>query len=209
MRSGRDRADVHQDNSKEMDALPASGTRFVFANMSNLLCLRPGANPTGRRSPNECAQSRCNQQETFEDERRLLKTTSKLIRTSQLFNLAMHLQLRPTIHSRGVNISLPINPRTFAMPDSCQPFRCSRGVRAVPTFSRRPALVLSWLCVLLCFRSGLRCFPYGRVGHKWPTSKARDQDCIGHGVSYTLGLNSSWQPLCQWIHAHPQDVMEG
>ena len=160
--------------------------RVVFANMFDLLCLRPGANPTGRRSPNECEQSRCNQQETREDERRLLKTTSKLMRTPQLFNLAMCLQLRPTIHGRGVNISLTINRRTFARPDSCQPFRCSRGVRAVPTFSRRPALVLSWLCVLLCFRSGLRCFPYGRAGHKWPTSRQQETRTASATVSHTL-----------------------
>ena len=41
------------------------------------------------------------------------------------------------------------------------------------------------------------------------TPKARDQANIGLGVSYTLGLKSSWQPVCHGTRAHPRDVMKG
>ena len=47
----------------------------------------------------------------------------------------------------------------------------------------------------------------GRPQSKDP--RAKDQACIGHGVSYTLGLSSSWQLACKGIHAHPRYVMEG
>ena len=40
-----------------------------------------------------------------------------------------------------------------------------------------------------------RCFHTGvQVTSSPPTPRARDQACIGRGVSYDLGLHSSWQP---------------
>ena len=55
------------------------------------------------------------------------------------------------------------------------------------------------------FRSGTGV----QVTGGWPAPRAGDQACIGRGVSYTLGLTSSSQPVCQGIRAHPRDVMEG
>ena len=40
-----------------------------------------------------------------------------------------------------------------------------------------------------------------RVTGSWPIPRAREQACIGRGVSHTLGLNSSWQVMHQGIHA--------
>ena len=70
----------------------------------------PSAAPTIRCKPNrtECAQSRSNQQETGEDECRLLKSTSKLIRTSQPLSLAKIFcsAQRCIGHFRRVSLSL-------------------------------------------------------------------------------------------------------
>ena len=65
----------------------------------------------------------------------------------------------------------------------------------------RPSPVF-FLIVSLCFRLGHRCFPAQARG-------ARDQVCVGGGVSHTLGLNSSWQLVCEGIHARPRDATEG
>ena len=46
-----------------------------------------------------------------------------------------------------------------------------------------------------------------KSGHRFVGRPA--EACIGCSVSYTLGLNSSWQPLCQGTRAHPRDVIEG
>ena len=70
----------------------------------------------------------------------------------------------------------------------------------------------TWLlcAVLMCFGSGLRCFPLGRAGRRWladPHSKRPGP--ASAAVSYALGFSSSSQPLCQGIHAHPRDATEG
>ena len=64
-------------------------------------------------------------------------------------------------------------------------------------------------CVLMCFRSGVRCFPHGGAGHKkLAVLEQETQACISRGVSCTPGLNSSWQPTCHGIRARPRDIME-
>ena len=64
--------------------------------------------------------------------------------------------------------------------------------------------------VLMCSRSVIAASRTGvPVTSSWPSPRARDQACIDRGVSYTLGLNVSWQPMCQGIRTHPRDVMEG
>ena len=58
-------------------------------------------------------------------------------------------------------------------------------------------------------RVGSTLLPHGRVGYKQLFDpRARHQACIGRGVSYTLGLPSSWQPVCQAISCSPETSQE-
>ena len=60
--------------------------------------------------------------------------------------------------------------------------------------------------VSMCFRSGVCCFPHGRAGHK-NLADPEQETRPASGVSYTLSLNSSWQPTCQGMRARPRGVM--
>ena len=65
----------------------------------------------------------------------------------------------------------------------------------------------SWVCNGYRVEGGLTfCCAKGHAAHRTqsvripgscPTPRARDQACIGRGVSYALSLNSSWQPKCR------------
>ena len=67
------------------------------------------------------------------------------------------------------------------------------------------------MCSDVCDTTRLRkmCARPGVLSAKQPTTRARDQTCIGRSVSHTLGLTSSWQPMCQGIRAYPPRSLEG
>ena len=83
------------------------------------------------------------------------------------------------------------------------------GSRSHPTFDVR-------ICASVCL-SNIYCAS-GRV-HAASTRtcglqavvrpQSKTPACIGRGVSYTLGLPSSWQPVCQVISCSPETSQEG
>ena len=108
-----------------------------------------------------------------------------------------------TLHAEALpNLAPPAAPSpSAALTSKCRRrgakrLRLPLAVQNVLSFF---SILSAWLYirrVLRCFRSLPARACGSQVGGRRP-----DQACIGRGVSYTLGLNSSWQPVCQGIHA--------
>ena len=119
-------------------------------------------------------------------------------------------------HVNVVPLSLIVNANPVcnqATPLHSQLFFTARFPHIVHIYLL-PICVLAALCSHICnccdcalgwvfaaFRTGVR------VTSSWPTPRARDPGL--HRNSRALRLNSSWQSMCQGIHAQPRDVVEG